>query len=161
MFILWLCLQGKLLSKIFELCVLHLNSTNSRVRAKFSHLLCLVPWYITVSGLMDMSHAVDVKVCMHQILHTLENLLNSEWHWELHRLFFLYSFLATSCVIWGSLFFSISTNIVWWLLNCSDVRCNIVNVYRLQTRLVMDVALLCLDRRCHLQNNCIICVMYY
>jgi hypothetical protein len=68
-FISLLCFQGTLLSKIFELCVLHLNSTNSRVRVKFSHLLSLVPWYVTVSRLTDMSLAVDVKVCMSDFVH--------------------------------------------------------------------------------------------
>jgi hypothetical protein len=59
-----LCLQHKLVSEILELCVLHLNSTNSTVRNKFSRILSLVPWYFAVTRLADASRTVEVKVCM-------------------------------------------------------------------------------------------------
>lgn len=67
------CLQRKLVSEILELCVLHLNSTNSAVRNTFSHILVLVPWYFVVMWLGNASHAVEVKVCMHMALYTLMN----------------------------------------------------------------------------------------
>jgi hypothetical protein len=60
------------MSEILELSVLHLNSTNSRVRAKFSHLLSLVPWYFTISRLTDANCAVEVKVSNVHILHTFK-----------------------------------------------------------------------------------------
>jgi len=65
------CLQRKLVSEVLELCVLHLNSTNSKVRNKFSHILSLLPWYFVVMRLGDASHAVEVKVCMHMALYIL------------------------------------------------------------------------------------------
>ena len=65
------CLQHKLVSEILELCVLHLNTTNSMVRIKFSHILSLLPWYIVVMRLGDASHGVEVKVCTHIVLYTL------------------------------------------------------------------------------------------
>jgi len=65
------CLQRKLVSEVLELCVLHLNSTNSTVRNKLSHILSLLPWYFVVMRLGDASHAVEVKVCMHMALCTL------------------------------------------------------------------------------------------
>jgi hypothetical protein len=65
------CLQHKLVSEVLKLCVLHLNSTNSMVRNKFSHILSLLPWYIVVMRLGDASHTVEVKVCMLMALYTL------------------------------------------------------------------------------------------
>jgi hypothetical protein len=56
--------QDKLLSEILDLSVLHLNSTDSKVRAKFSRLLCLVPWYFTISRLTEANHTVKAKVSM-------------------------------------------------------------------------------------------------
>jgi hypothetical protein len=65
------CLQCKLVSEILELCVLHLNSTNSKIRNKFSHILSLLPWYIVVMRLGNASYDVEVKVCMPVALYTL------------------------------------------------------------------------------------------
>jgi hypothetical protein len=106
---LWIFLKGKLLSEILELCVLHLNSTNSRVRAKFSHLLSLVPWYFTISRLTEADHAAKVKVSM-RMFRTRLNLMNSKCQdsAELYWHYFVLDWLVLCCIMSGDLILDVS-----------------------------------------------------